>query len=446
MYIGVDLGVSFIKFALFDEDTILSVKRVPAPTSKHQVGYLHETDAELFFELVKSNLDDFASRYESIKGILFSTQMHGVVLFNKQNRIASSYISWKDRRSEHFYVGGGSALEHLSKIIPLTSLKKTGMPLRSGLPSVNLFVINRQDSELAKNKTFGTIADYVVCKLTESDMATSLSNAAGTGLFNLEINDWNYELIELLGLEFDLPDVMYGLNQPIGQYKGVDVFSPIGDQQAALYGLEQNLDRKAVSNIATGSQATVVSSKLIMSSGFQTRPFIDDSYLFTIPFIPAGRVLNSLVVFFQSISNELFQENFSYDQIWNYFSKYINSIEENSSLDSEKEFLKVDTDLIGSFSSDGGSIKNITENNFHLNALVKAFLFDIVENHIKAIEQLKETGVIESILLSGGIPSKLNLIVRMFQLNQDLPVYLPEVKEDALNGLRLLVKNKVRSW
>jgi len=444
LYIGIDLGVSFIKFALFNEANVLSVTRIPAPTSTHQSGYKHETDPKYFFELIKFNIDEIIDLNPEVKGVFFSTQMHGFVLFDEKTNIVSNYISWKDRRSEHYFINGSSALEFLSENIPDLVLKRTGMPLRSGLPSVNMFVLNSTEG-INSEMVFGTIADYIVSKLTKTGMATSLTNAAGSGLFNLEDMEWNYELVGILGMNANiLPRLIQGgIKQPVGLYRGIDVFVPIGDQQAAVYGLEEELSTNVICNIATGSQATVVSKHLKFGQNFQTRPFVNESYLLTIPFIPAGRVVNSLVTFFESISNELLGNSFSHSDIWVFLSQYINSLELTGSTDEE---LLVNTDFIGSFSNAGGSILQITENNFFLKDLVLGFFKDIVTNHLKAIEHLSKANDISSITLSGGISQKLQIIKKLFKMNSDLPVNLSVVGEDSLNGLRMLLCNKVHSW
>ena len=78
--------------------------------------------------------------------------------------------------------------------------------------------------------------------------------------------------------------------------------------------------------------------------------------------------------------------------------------------------------------------------------LVLGFFKDIVTNHLKAIEHLSKANDISSITLSGGISQKLQIIKKLFKMNSDLPVNLSVVGEDSLNGLRMLLCNKVHSW
>ena len=326
--------------------------------------------------------------------------------------------------------------------IPSGVLLKTGMGIRSGLPSVNLFVLQRQ-GKIKSNMSFGTIGDYLISSLTNTSISTSVSNAAGSGLFDLENNCWNSEMIDLLELKINLPLICNTSSLPIGFYKDVKVFSAIGDQQASLLGLESDLLNIAVSNIATGSQATVSSSKLVLNNKFQTRPYVNSNYILTIPFIPAGRVLNSLVNLLMEINNNFFSGNMKVEEVWENLVDFTNKID----LDQEKTpTLKINTDFIGSFSINGGSIKSIDESNFKVTEVILAFILDIVNNHAIALEELSKYKIFETVLISGGISQRLPIIKKALESKIDEKVVVSLISEDALNGLRVLSIDNIETW
>jgi hypothetical protein len=203
------------------------------------------------------------------------------------------------------------------------------------------------------------------------------------------------------------------------------------------------LSKVAVSNIATGSQATVVCESLILNENFQTRPYLNNTYILTVPFIPAGRVLNSLINLLMGVNNNFFNGSLDIDEVWERFINFTNDIDVNENQISSLNF---NTDLIGSFSINGGSINGINESNFLIKDIVLAFIVDIVNNHSSALRLLKKQKNFESILISGGISQRLPIIKKLLELKQNNKVNVSQIKEDALNGLRLLSTGKFDIW
>ncbi len=440
--LGIDIGVSFIKICFLDKKSISNIKRIESPSSGNLNNSKHEIDSVLFLDIIVDLIDEYLQIDSNIQRIYISTQMHGFVLVDGSSQACSNYISWKDRRSEVFRIGEDSALDWIKKNIPNDILMKTGMGLRSGLPSVNLFVLQRQ-KKIKTGMSFGTIGDFIVSSLTNTRISTSLSNAAGTGLFDVENNNWNSFLIDMLGLQLNFPILYKKTSTPVGLYKGIKVFPAIGDQQASLLGLERDLSNVAVSNIATGSQVTLTSPKLMLSNSFQTRPYINNTFLLTIPFIPAGRVLNSLVNLLKEVNNKFFGGNIEVEEVWRNLINYTNKIDLN---ESPLPTLRINTDFIGSFSIDGGTIDGIDESNFTVNEIILAFILDIANNHAISLSVLKKYKEFDTVLMSGGVSERLPIIKEALRLRIKEEIVSSSIKEDALNGLRVLSISNVESW
>ena len=437
--IGIDLGVSFIKIGFLTQDGLSDVKRVSAPVGKNQSSWACELDAGQFVTLVKGLVDEYLNKDRIIEGIYFSTQMHGFVLYDPDSGERSPYISWKDRRAEKYKIGSESSIQYLNRTLTKDLIAATGMKLRSGLPSVNLFVLQQQ-KKLSSRFYFGTIADYVVSILTNTRASTSLTNAAGSGLFDIQKNDWNHELIERLGIEVSLPELKLE-RTAVGRYSGINVYSPIGDQQAAVLGIGKiNYSDTAVSNIATGSQATLISSQMQLSDDFQTRPFVDGKYLLTIPFIPAGRVLNSLILFLAEVGSTLFLHEVKLEETWEKVAQYIDTFE---NLETD---LVVDSDFIGSFSNDGGSICHINEDNFNLKSILLGFFDNIVDNHAKFLMLLNQHKPFDKVILTGGVSQKVPLIKYLLERKIRQKISQSLIEEDALNGLRCIAFTDIQRW
>lgn len=426
MVVCIDLGVSFIKIALYKNNELFQIKRVVSPTSfTSKQKHIHEVDADLFYNIVKELLDEYILKFNNINSILFSTQMHGFVLYS-EGRAQSPYYSWKHEVDR---LVNPNLLFELKNFLGADIVLKTGMPLRSGLPSVNLHVLGLE-KKILPNYSFGTIADYIVAKLTNTKISTSISNAAGSGLFDLINFDWNYNLIDKLSLNLELPKVFYSYTDEfVGKYRKIPIFPPIGDQQASILGIVEKLNDIAVSNISTGSQASIVTKKIQLSEQFQTRPLIDDLYLLTIPFLPAGRSLNILIDLFKDIGKYIF--NTENQDVWSNLLKFINKHQDDTDM-------KSNIDYFSSFSLQGGSLSNMYEHNMHLDDLMNSIICNLAENHISALKILYEETKFKKIILSGGVGRKIFKIKEIFEKNFNLPVKYAQNEEDALSGLGVI--------
>lgn len=88
---------------------------------------------------------------------------------------------------------------------------------------------------------FGTVDSWLIWKLTEGARhVTDVTNASRTMLFDIHKQDWDDELLELLGVpRAILPEVVASSEvcaHTSGILKGIPIAGMAGDQQAALFG------------------------------------------------------------------------------------------------------------------------------------------------------------------------------------------------------------------
>ena len=442
--IAIDLGVTYVKGAYFDNEKCLTSIRKISPTNFSPVSGKHQVEPDAFVSIVANIIDNLVKKYGIANYLVCSTQMHGFVLVNKNLQAISHYHSWMDRSSESNFFGEISVLDYFKENIESTLIRRSGMPIRTGLPSINIpsyFRLNEDANK--KNNSFMSIGDYVLSKLLgQSKNYTSSSNAAGSGLYDLENMDWNNQLIDELDIRLSFPILNSGVDKPMGEYKGMLVLTSIGDQQAALNGVWESVyENTFISNIATGSQVTTVSHSLKLSYKYQTRPFVDNKFIQTIPFIPAGRALNVLIRFFKEVLINLGGANVhDEDILW----KKVKSI-----LDSDKGIdkpqLVIDTDFIGSYTTTGGEISYINEESLSVSNLLVGFMHNLVKNHINGIKKIT-SNPLESLILTGGLSHQFPIIKKIFESKLDCVVKLSNVSEDALIGLNKLVLNKIQEW
>jgi sugar (pentulose or hexulose) kinase len=85
MYLGIDLGSSFIKFACMDsENSIMHhIKRAFTVRINTCSSSKYEYDINYIIKKIEHYINEAMALY-SIEGIIFSTQMHGFILRNNK--------------------------------------------------------------------------------------------------------------------------------------------------------------------------------------------------------------------------------------------------------------------------------------------------------------------------------------------------------------------------
>ena len=94
--IALDIGSSFLKSAVLDTEanTLGHKTRTPTPARlANEDAACFELDADLLYQGVIGLVDDQIEKEPEVKGILFSTQMHGFVLTRGETAI-TPYVSW----------------------------------------------------------------------------------------------------------------------------------------------------------------------------------------------------------------------------------------------------------------------------------------------------------------------------------------------------------------
>ena len=369
----IDLGGSFIKSALAEGATLSHVHRTPFPPFLP-----HDTHREVELSAIAREFETHVERLLPLapRALFISTQMHGFVLGDR-------FVSWQDQRSLN-----GAFDEFKTRI---GDARRFGNELGPGHAATVLFAM----------KARGAMPLPLPNALIGSNTADE-TLAHSFGAYDLEKRDWDRALLDV-----EWPRVTRW-NEIVGDYKNLPVYSPIGDQQAALLGA--NLQPGELSlNIGTGSQVSVLVDEF-RSGDFKLRPFIDENYLATITHIPAGRVLNYL----QKAINTP----------WPEIDKAVDRLEK--------------TDLIVELSFYNGRIENIRESNFTAGHLFLAAYENMAANYLAAAQRLFPNGDWGPLVLSGGLAHKAARLRTLIagKLNRDYR--LSGSEDETLSGLARL--------
>ena len=280
--LGIDLGTSSAKILLIDT----SGKQIALEATEYNVsspvmGYA-EQDMELLWHLVadtirrllkKSNVDP-----ANIKGIGYSGQMHGIVALDKNNKPIRPAIIWLDRRSS-------SQMDELKKDDLISKIRNitlntpgTGFYLTS-----LLWLKEKCEQDFYSIKKAVLPKDYIRYKMC-SEIATDITDASGTLLFNTVEECWSEELAARLDIPVSiLPDVYKSYEvagkisrkcaDETGLKEGIPVVVGGGDNPMQAVGNGMIKPGIVCSNIGTGSQLSTIVTKPIKDMRYSSNTF-----------------------------------------------------------------------------------------------------------------------------------------------------------------------------
>src|SRR5699024_8243574 len=135
---------------------------------------------------------------ESIEGISFSGQMHGLVLLDEHHEVLRDAILWNDTRTTE-------ECEDIYEIIGNERLLDiTKNPALEGFTLPKLLWVKKHEPEIFKKAaTFLLPKDYVRYKLT-GKLQMEVSDAAGTLLLDVTKKAWSQEICDLLDIDSHL--------------------------------------------------------------------------------------------------------------------------------------------------------------------------------------------------------------------------------------------------
>ena len=226
LLLGIDIGTSGCKTVLIDASGNViekAIENYPLYIERHGWSEQHPEDwwkaVLLSMKKVLGASPDYAKR---VRGIGLTGQMHGLVLLDKKGNILRRSILWNDQRTaeqcEEVYkkVGG---LDNLLQI--------TNNPMLPGYTGGKILWIKKYEQEIY-NQISGFLnpKDYIRFKLT-GVLATDVSDASGTGLFNVGKRKWATELFSALDIPFQFAPEVFESTEITG-YASKNICSEFG--------------------------------------------------------------------------------------------------------------------------------------------------------------------------------------------------------------------------
>ena len=420
IFLTLDIGSTYIKGAVSDltSGTLHHVRRIPfpAPIEGTPPGHF-EVDPAAILEVVQTVVDDLLPHAPDCQGILSCSQMHAFLLVDDAGRACSNVITWKDQRA------AGDLFDQIAGCVSPADLRATGNELRVGLPICAL-VHMAQAGTLPPKAMPASMPDWVLGQLcgVVAD-GVEISNAGAYGCLDLASGDWHRPTLAALGLGHLTFPTIRGWDHVLGHYRGIPIFTPVGDHQAALAGVGLRPGELSI-NIATGGQVSMLSGTLHFGT-YQTRPYFDDLFLSSAVNVPAGQGLGVMVDFVTEVAA------LSGTPIDNPWAAINRAVDATPSTD-----LQVD---MAFFDGNVGAITHIDSENLHIGALFRAAFNRMAASYAEAAQALDPTRSWTRILLTGGVMHKSSHLRSAIAEQFGMEPELIHITEDTLSGLTNLV-------
>lgn len=263
-FIGIDLGTSSVKIIIMDGcGKIVSSVSKSYGVSFPRTGWAEQNPDDWWNAVrcgIKELIENAPDENKKIDGIGFSGQMHGLVLLDKDYKVLRPAILWCDQRTQ-------KECDYLNNVIGRKKLSDcTGNIALTGFTAPKILWVKKNEPEIFKKIAHILLPkDYIRFKLT-GVLASDVSDASGTLLFDVRNRRWSDEMIDIVGVKKEwLPEVYESyevtgnVKSDVAHFTGLSektkVAAGAGDQAAGAIGT--GITGSGVLSVALGTSGVV---------------------------------------------------------------------------------------------------------------------------------------------------------------------------------------------
>ena len=227
--LGIDLGTSSAKAALFDSHTLRLIATAvhEYPVNHPQPGYAEQDPDDWWDAVVGAVRDVIGGRNpHHVDGIGLDGQMHGLVCLGPDHTSLHPAIIWPDARAV-------DEVEQLVALRKTSSARMPGPPAAGFAATSALWLSRNRPSILEQTQVVLSPKDFIRLRLT-GNIGADPSDAAGTWLFDIETAAWASEIVSYCGLRLEqMPPVTPsahvagGLTEPAAKAMGLVSGTPV---------------------------------------------------------------------------------------------------------------------------------------------------------------------------------------------------------------------------
>ena len=456
-YIGLDVGTTTLSSVVLDATTghlldHFSVEhRAAATTPVEKARGRAELDIKIVCRLVVQMLSDVVSRMADgggeIWGIGVTGQMHGVAFLNLDTSPLCPAITWQDRRVAEPLPGSEETTldRFLSVAGGLQAFKRMGCVPAAGYMGPTLFWLHHNGQLPSPPVTACFVPDATVSFLTGRPPCTDPTDGGSSGIFDIVARQWDWSLIERLGLPRDLfPEVrepgeqagslLPKIAKQTGLPSGIPVFVALGDNQASFLGSVREPVRSLSLNMGTGAQVSALVNGFQRLPDLDTRYYPGGRYLLVGAGLFGGRSYAYLRDFFLQVGTDIVGCNGD-EMLYDEMTRRAAVVSPGA------DGLRCVPLFTGSRSDPSlrASFTGITPSNFTPGHLTRALLEGMAEAFNQFYEQMRpHLGRRTHLVGSGNGIRRNHLLAEILAERFYMPLYIPALEEEAATGAALL--------
>ena len=232
-YIGIDIGTTSLKAAVFDENGVRKALKCVnySLQTDAETGYI-EFDAEQYFQMCENVIAELQDECGTIDALSIDTQGETLILADKDGKPLCPAIVWLDNRAQ-------SEADDIAKEFGHKQVYDvTGQPeITATWPASKLLWVRRNKSDIFNSidKIF-MLEDWILYRLT-GNFVTEPTIQSSTIYYDIHNMSWWQKMLDYIGIsEKNLPKVVES-GVPVGTYKGITVVSGTLDQIAGTIGV-----------------------------------------------------------------------------------------------------------------------------------------------------------------------------------------------------------------
>ena len=273
--LGIDIGTSGAKALLVNADT---AEIVASSVESYELSTPTPLWAEQspgdWWQAVIASVSNVlnASKIDAaeIKGIGLSGQMHGSVFLDENGSVLRPAILWCDQRTQ------AECDWIMDTVGRERTIELTSNPILTGFTAGKIIWTRNHEPEVySRVKKVLLPKDYIRFRLT-GEFATEVSDASGTGLFDVKRREWSWEMLDAINIPSHwMPH----------SYESVEISGKISPEAASLTGLAEGTPvvggggDQAAGAVGNGVVEDGIVSSTVGTSGvvfaFTDKPVVD---------------------------------------------------------------------------------------------------------------------------------------------------------------------------
>lgn len=427
MTLGIDIGTTTISAVVVDDKTKMVLQSVTTLSDNALTAQQEHRDLQNphgIVECVRNVIGNLANNYDITK-IGVTGQMHGILYVDKSGHAVSPLYTWQNNFGNNLYQDALTYCDYMEQI--------TGYNVASGFGCVTHFYLRSTNQIPNDAACLCTIGDYVAMQLANvTKPIIHISNAASLGLYDIEHNQFDKKAMDLLGIdEIYFPRIEQGYCTLGTTEAGISVSIAIGDNQASFLGTVGDFESDVLVNIGTGGQISCYSEKFVLGNLFETRPFMENTYLLVASSLCGGRAYAALERFFRLT---LAMAGVEKSSVYEDMGKLIEKV----SIDNP---LKVQPLFCGTREQPDkrGEIGNMDLTNFTPQQMIHGFMAGIAQELYPPYEEFCKQKKFTAIMASGNMVRHNKYFQQMLSSVYSLPLKITNFPEEAAYGAALYI-------